>query len=102
MEETKEITTRNVLLEYLTRERQKLKMVSKGGNMLEPAFGLAAEWKTQRKRCEILQKLVRALESEPVRRSIAEWQKEMLQAPEQARAEAMRFTEETKAYTGCK
>lgn len=93
MADGKEITTRNVLLECLEYERELWKKVSRRYNTLAPAEGLDEEWEAQRRKCEILQDLIQALESEPVRRSIAGWQRELMQDPEKARAEAMRFTE---------
>ena len=94
MEGIKEITPRNVLLECLEYERGIWKRIGKKYGLL-PTEGLDAEWEAQRRKCEILQDLIQALESEPVRRSIANWQKELMQEPEKARAEAMRFAEET-------
>ena len=92
MAEAREITTRNVLLECLEYERDIWKRVSKKYGLV-PAEGLDEEWEAQRRKCEILQDLIQALESEPVRRSIAGWQRELMQEPEKARAEAMRFAE---------
>lgn len=92
MEGIKEITPRNVLLECLEYERGIWKRISKRYGLV-PAEGLDEEWETQRRKCEILQNLIQALESEPVRAALAGWQKELMQNPEKARAEAMNFTE---------
>lgn len=96
MAEGKEITIRNVLLECLEREKLNWKRVSKKPDTLEPAPGWSEEWNEQRRKCEILQRLIQALESESVRAALAKW------LIEKQITEAMRFTEETKASTGCK
>lgn len=52
--------------------------VSKNGMKLEPLRGFEDEFDAQMKRCRILREIIQALESEPVRRSMAEWQKEIV------------------------
>ena len=72
------VTRKSVLTECLEYERELWKVTSKKYDTLEPAHGMEAQWEEQKEKCRILQELIQALESEPVRRELAEWQKEII------------------------
>ena len=74
-----EITRKSVLLECLSIMREELRICSKGYNCLEPAKGMEEAWEQGRRKVQILQHMIQAYESEPVRRSIAEWQKDVME-----------------------
>ena len=73
-----EITRRSVLLECLSIMRQELVMCSKQYNGLEPAKGMEEAWEQGRVKVRILEELIQAYDSEAVRRSLADWQKELM------------------------
>lgn len=52
---------------------------SEGGKKLIPMPGLTEQFEQQRKKCELLREMIHALESEPVRRVMADWQKEVME-----------------------
>jgi len=74
----KEITRRNVLLECLDWQREKLAEASRDSFMLDAWPGMEEIFAERREKCRILQEMIQALESEPVRRSMAEWQQEIM------------------------
>ena len=73
-----EITKKSVLIECLEYEREIWKMASKKYDTLEPMKGMETQWEEQRQKCEILQELIQALDSEPVRRELAQWQRDVM------------------------
>ena len=75
----KEITRKTVLLDCLQIKRQQLNVCSKNYNGMEPAPGLEQVWQETKKEVEILQDLIHAYECEPVKRALADWQKEIMQ-----------------------
>lgn len=74
-----EITRKSVLIECLQIMRQELMMVSKKYDGLEPAERMEEAWDQGRKKIEILEDLIHAYESEPVRRALADWQLDIMQ-----------------------
>ena len=73
-----EITRRSVLLEALEEQEARLARCSVNGLKLIPLQGLQDEFRAQLEKCRILREMIQALESEPVRRSMADWQKEIM------------------------
>lgn len=73
-----EITRRSVLLDALGREEAAMAACSRDGKKLEPMIGLEETFKEQAEKCRLLREMIHALESEPVRRSIANWQQEIM------------------------
>ena len=73
-------TIRSVLVEDLDLHERKVKRWSKTFRMLEPLPGFQDQWQEEKDKCEILRELIRAHESEPVRRAMADWQKEVMAA----------------------
>ena len=73
-----EITRKSVLLECLSIMREEQRICSKGYNSLEPAKGMEEAWEQGRRKIQILQEIIQALDSEPVLRALANWQKEEL------------------------
>lgn len=71
-----EITRKSVLLECLSIMREEQRICSKGYNCLEPAKGMEEAWEQGRRKITILQEIIQALDSEPVLRAMANWQKE--------------------------
>lgn len=74
-----EINRKSVLMECLSIMRQELAVMSKHYNGLEPAQGMEEAWRQGRKKVEILQDMIHALESEKVRKALAEWQIEVME-----------------------
>lgn len=74
-----EITRKSVLLECLSIMRQELAICSTNYNGLEPKKGMEEAWEQGRQKVKILQELIQAYDSEPVRSALAGWQKEVLQ-----------------------
>ena len=73
-----EITRRSVLLDALAREEAGMAACSRDGKKLEPMTGLEETFKEQAEKCRLLREMIQALESEPVRQSIANWQKDIM------------------------
>jgi hypothetical protein len=73
-----EITRRSVLLDALEREEAVMASCSLNGMKLQPIRGYEEMFKGQREKCRLLREMIQALESEPVRREIANWQKEIM------------------------
>lgn len=73
-----EITKRSVLLDALQREELVLARFSIDGTKLRPRPKFEAAFEEQRERCRLLREMIHALESEPVRRALADWQKEIM------------------------
>ena len=78
MEETREITRRSVLIEALEMQEAKLSRVSVNGMKLIPLPGMKDEFRAQMEKTRILREMIQALESEPVRRVMADWQKDVM------------------------
>ena len=74
-----DINLKTVLIECLQDRRHVLNICSKNYNGLEPARGMEEVWQRERKKVDILQDAVHAVQSEPVRRAMADWQKEVMQ-----------------------
>lgn len=69
-----------------------MKMDSKGGQGREPADEQCEQtFYVLQADCENIRELIRALECEPVRNVIANWQTEIMEDPERTREEAMKF-----------
>lgn len=73
-----EITRKSVLIECLQIMRQELMMCSKRYDTLEPAERMEEAWEQGRQKIAILEDLIHAYESEPVRRALADWQKDIM------------------------
>lgn len=74
-----EINERSVLIDALEREEAVMASCSKMGRKLEPIPGFEAEFFRQRKKCNILRNMIQAMQSEPVRATIANWQKDAME-----------------------
>lgn len=80
-----EITRKSVLLECLSIMRQELAICSKTYNGLEPKKGMEEAWEQGRVKVQILEDMIHAYDSEPVRKALADWQLEIMeQGPERA------------------
>lgn len=73
-----EITRKSVLIECLEIQRQKWKMCSRKYDTLEPMKGMEQQWNEQKAKCGLLEDLIHAYESPPVRKALADWQKEIM------------------------
>lgn len=73
------ISRKSVLLECLDIMRQELAIVSKHYNGLEPKKGMEEAWEQGREKIRILEDLIHAYDSEPVRRALADWQKDVME-----------------------
>ena len=73
-----EITRKSVLIECLQIMRQELMMVSKKYDGLEPAERMEEAWEQGRKKIAILEDLIHAYDSEPVRSALAGWQLDIM------------------------
>jgi len=78
-----EITPRSVLAEALKTHEGYLEVLSKAGRKLEPAQGCERRFDRERRKCQILRELIRAMESDVVRSSIAQWQREEMTGEKQ-------------------
>lgn len=74
-----EITRKSVLLECLSIMRQELSISSKCFNGLEPKKGMEEAWSQCRVKVKILEDLIHAYDTEPVRAAIANWQHEVME-----------------------
>ena len=74
-----EINRKSVLLECLSIMREELGICSKNYNGLIPKEGMEEAWEQARRNAEILEELIHAYDSEPVRIALADWQKEVMQ-----------------------
>lgn len=89
-----EITQKSVLMECLEYERGLWKLCSKKYDTLIPMDGMQEKWNEQKEKCRILQELIQAYESEPVRRAIAGWQREVMDGKKQRELFAEDFSPE--------
>lgn len=71
---SREVTRRETLLDCLAYQRKRKLMASKRQMGFEALEGLEEEFDTRGAKCRILQDMIQALESEPVRAALAEWQ----------------------------
>ena len=69
---------KSVLLECLEYERGLKKMCSVDHEGRLPLQGMEDLFRDQEEKCGILQDMIHALDSEHVRRAIADWQKEIM------------------------
>lgn len=69
-----EVTRRSVLLECLEYERGLWKLCSKKYDTLEPKEGMEDKWDEQKEKCKLLEDMIQAYESEPVKAAMAGWQ----------------------------
>ena len=74
-----EITLRSVLIECLGLIKEEQRLSSKHYNGLEPKEGMEESWDQARRKVQVLKDAIPALESEQVRRAMAEWQKDVMQ-----------------------
>lgn len=74
-----EITRKSVLIECLQIMREELDICSKKYNGLEPKEGMEEAWQQARQKVQILQELIQAYDSEPVRAALANWQREVME-----------------------
>jgi len=74
-----EINLKTVLTECLQDRRHVLNICSKDYKGLEPARGMEEVWQRERKKVDILEDAVHAVQSEPVRQAMADWQKEVME-----------------------
>ena len=74
-----EINRRSVLIECLAIMREELQICSKNWNGLEPKEGMEEAWQQGRQKIEILKEMIQSLSSEPVRRALADWQKDVME-----------------------
>lgn len=72
------ITRKSVLIECLELQRNKLRMYSKNGRMLEPIRGSEDLFREQQEKCKILEELIHAYDSEPVRAALHGWQEQIM------------------------
>ena len=68
-----------MLLECLSIMREEQRICSTNYNGLQPKKGMEEAWQQVRRKIEILEDLIHAYDSEPVRRSLADWQKEIME-----------------------
>ena len=68
------LTRRNVLLECLEMMRMRMKVVSVNREGRVPIPGYEDELVLRQKKCRVIQDMIQALESEPVRAAMANWQ----------------------------
>ncbi len=74
-----EITRKSVLIEALQIMREELDICSEGYNGLIPKRGMEEAWDQARRKVQIMQDLIHAYESEPVRKALADWQKDVME-----------------------
>ena len=68
-----------MLLECLSIMREEQRICSTNYNGLQPKKGMEEAWQQGRRKIEILEDLIHAYDSEQVRRSLADWQKEIME-----------------------
>ena len=76
---TGEITRKSVLIECLQIMREELNLCSSKYNGLEPKEGMEEAWEQAREKVKIVQDLIHAYDSEPVRKALADWQNEVME-----------------------
>lgn len=73
------ITLKSVLIECLGLIKEEQRLSSKQYNGLEPKEGMEESWDQARRKVQILKDAIPALESEPVKRAMADWQKDVIE-----------------------
>ena len=73
-----EINRKSVLMECLSIMREELRICSANYNGLVPKKGMEEAWAQCRRKVGILEDLIHAMDSEPVRAVIAHWQMEVM------------------------
>lgn len=89
MDYREEPTRRGLLKEYLEVEEGLLRAYSKNPSKLEPKEGKDRHWEWHKKRCELLRDMIQALESEPVREALADWQTRIMEEDRAGKAHQM-------------
>lgn len=84
-----EPTRRGILKEYLEIEEAALRVESKNMSKLEPKEGRERQWDYRRKRCGLLRDMIQALESEPVRKAMSDWQRMIMEEDEKGKRHRM-------------
>lgn len=74
-----EITRKSVLLECLQIMRREQEICSTNYNGLEPKKGMEEAWEQGRQKIKILEDLIQAYETEPVRKALADWQLDVME-----------------------
>ena len=74
-----EITLKSVLIECLGLIKEELRLSSKDYNGLLPKEGMEESWDQARRKVQVLKDAIPALESEPVRAAMANWQKDVME-----------------------
>lgn len=86
-----EITRKSVLTECLQIQREKWKMCSRKYDTLEPMKGMEQQWNEQKTKCGLLEDLIHAYESPPVREALANWQQEIMKEDAAGKPHAMKL-----------
>jgi len=73
------ITLKSVLIECLGIIKEEQRLSSKDYNGLVPKEGMEESWDQARRKVQVLKDAIPALESEPVRVAMANWQKDVMQ-----------------------
>ena len=73
-----QITLKSVLLECLGLIKEEQRLSSKDYNGLVPKEGMEESWDQARRKVQVLKDAIPALESEPVRAAMANWQKDVM------------------------
>ena len=73
-----EINRKSVLMECLSIMREELRICSANYNGLVPKQGMEEAWAQCRRKVDILEDLIHAMDCEQVRRTIANWQFEVM------------------------
>ena len=72
------ITRKSVLIECLQIMRERWKLCSRNYDTLVPKKGMEDQFFEQKEKCALLQDLIHAYDSEPVRAALSNWQKEIM------------------------
>lgn len=78
--EVEEITRKSVLMECLQYQRRRLDAYCEDEFRLTPKKGKEKQFEDQQKKCMILQGLIQAYDSEPVRAALHNWQTMIMEA----------------------
>ena len=73
------ITLKSVLIECLGIIKEEQRLSSKDYNGLVPKEGMEESWDQARRKVQVLKDAIPALESEPVRAAMANWQKDVME-----------------------
>ena len=75
----REVTKKETLLECLDIMKKFRNNFSQKGYGMAPIERYTALFEEYDKKCEILRDMIHALDSEPVRKALADWQKEVME-----------------------